>query len=88
MQRVELATDCGRQERCELRFSVKELARRMQQPNTKHMQALKRLVRFLKGSPRCLIVYNRQVDQPIVDVFSDSDCADVRRPDGRLRLRT
>ncbi len=27
------------QERCELQFAVKELARRMQQPNTKNMQA-------------------------------------------------
>ena len=45
------------QDRCELQFAVKELARRMQQPNTKNMQALKRLVRFLKGSPRCLVVY-------------------------------
>ena len=42
------------QDRCELQFAVKELARRMQQPNIKNMQALKRLVRFLKGSPRCL----------------------------------
>ena len=48
--------------RCELQFAVKELARRMQQPNTKNMQALKRLVRFLKGSPRCLVVYNRQAE--------------------------
>ena len=62
------------QDRCELQFAVKEL--RMQQPNTKNMQAHKRLVRF-----------HRQAEQPIVDVFSDSDWA-VRRPDGRLRLRT
>ena len=70
------------QDWCELQFAVKELARRMQQPNTKNMQALKRLVRFLKGSPRCLVVYNRQAEQPIVDVFSDSDwtgCAKTRR---------
>ena len=70
------------QDRCELQFAVKELARRMQQPNTKNMQALERLVRFLKGSPRCLVVYNRQAEQPIVDVFSDSDwagCAKTRR---------
>ena len=47
-----------------------------------HMQALGRLVRFLKGSPRCLVVYNRQPEQPIVDVFSDSDwagCTKTRR---------
>ena len=49
------------QDRCELQFAEKELARRMQQPNTWNMQALKRLVRFLKGSPRCLVVYNRQL---------------------------
>ena len=67
------------QDRCELQFAVKELARRMQQPNTKNLQALTRLVRFLKGSPRCLVVHNRQDEQPIVDVFSDSDwvCATV-----------
>ena len=70
------------QDRCELQFAVKGLARRMQQPNTKNMQAHKRLVRFLKGSPRCLVVYHRQPEQPIVNVFSDSDwagCAKTRR---------
>ena len=51
--------------------------------NTKNMQALNRLGRFLKGSPRCLVVFNRQAEQPIMDVFSDSDCAGcakTRRP--------
>ena len=70
------------QDRCELQFAVKEFARRMQQPGTKNMQAFKSLVRFLRGSPRCLVVYNRQAEQPIVDVFSDSDwagCAKTRR---------
>ena len=88
MQRIELATDRGRcgpaicQDRCELQFTVKELARRMQQPNTKSMQTLERLVQFLKGSPRCLVVYNRRAEQPIVDVFPDSNwagCAKTRR---------
>ena len=32
------------QDRCELQFAVKELARRIQQPNAKNMQALKRLM--------------------------------------------
>ena len=61
------------QDRCDLQFAVKELARRMQQPNTKNMQAIKRLVRFLAGSPRCLIVHGRQAEQPVVDAFSDSE---------------
>ena len=54
----------------------------MQRPNAKKVQALKRLVRFLKGSPRCLVVYGRQAEQQVVDVFSDSDgagCAKTRR---------
>ena len=63
------------QDRCEMQFAVKELARRMQQSNTKNMQVLQHVVRFLKGSPRCLVVYNRQAEQPIVDVFSDFDWA-------------
>ena len=61
------------QHRRELQFAVKELARRMQQPNTKNMQASERLVRFLKGSPRCMVVYGRQSELQVVDVFSDSD---------------
>ena len=70
------------QDRCGLQFAVKELARRMQLPDAKNMQALKRLVRFLKGSPRCLVVYGRQAEQQVVDVFSDSDwagCVKTRR---------
>ena len=74
MQRIELATD---RVRCGPAISVKTgvscSSRRMQQPNTKNMQAFKRLVRFMKGSPRCLVVHNGQAEQPIVDVFSDSD---------------
>ena len=70
------------QDRCELQFAVKELARRMQQLITKNMQALKRLVRFLKGSSRCVVVYGRQAELQVVDVFSDSDwtgCTKTRR---------
>ena len=82
---LSIVDDAGRylsEDRCELQFAVMELARRMQQPNTKNTQALNRLVRFLKGSPRCLVVFNRRAEQPIVDVFSDSDwagCATTRR---------
>ena len=75
------------QDRCELQFAVKELTRRMQQPNAKNTQALKRLVRFLKGSPRCLVVYGREAEQKVVDFFSESDLA-VSTKTRRLRLRT
>ena len=74
-----MRASCLSQDRCELQFAVKELAKRMQQPNTKNLQALTRLVRFLKGSPRCLVVHNRQAEQQIVDVFSDSDWAGCAR---------
>ncbi|CAK0837947.1 unnamed protein product, partial [Prorocentrum cordatum] len=67
------------QDRCELQFACKELARRMQAPRQKDMQALKRLGRFLKGAPRCLVVCRRQADQTVVDVFSDSDWAGCRK---------
>ena len=56
VQRIELATDRGRrgpcylsQDRCELQFAVKELPRRMQQPNTTNMQALKLSGAILEG---------------------------------------
>ena len=66
------------QDKSELQFAVKELVRRMQQPSAKNRQAPKRLVRFLIGSPRCLVVHGRQAGLHIVDVFSDSDWAGMR----------
>ena len=77
-----MRSSCLSHDRCELQFAVKQLARRMKQPNAKNMQALKHLVRYLKGSPRCLVVYDRQAQQQVLDVFSDSDsvrCAKTRR---------
>ena len=58
-----------RQDRCELQYAVKELARRMQQPNAKNVQALKHLVRFLKGSPRRWVVCCRQAEHQVVGFF-------------------
>ena len=73
------------QDRCELQFAAKELARRKQQPNAKNMQAPMCLVRFFQGSPRCLVLHGRQAE----DVFSHKDWAGyARRPVGRFRLRT
>ena len=84
---VELATDRGR---CGPAVSVKtdvsSQGRKRRDGCSSRVprtcKFLKRLLRFLKGSPRCLIVYNRQVERPIVDVFSNSDwaaCAKTRR---------
>ena len=46
------------------------------------MQAIQRLVRFLKGSPRCLVISGRQGEHTVMDDFSDGDwagCAKTRR---------
>ena len=50
-----MRASCHSPDKCELQFAVKELARRMQRPNAKNMQALNHLGRFLQGSPRCLV---------------------------------
>ena len=60
------------QDRCELQFAVKELAKRMQQPSATNIQALKRLVRFQKGSPRCLVVYGPQAEQQVLGIPRDA----------------
>ena len=70
------------QDRCELQFAVKELARRMEHPIAKNMQGLKRLVRLLKGSLRCLVVYVRQAEQQVVmspQPATGAGCAKTRR---------
>ena len=74
-------------DRCELQFAVKELARRMQQPNTKNVLAVKRLVRLLRGRD----AWSCTTDKLNSQSWTPSQTATgqgVRRPDGRLRLRT
>ena len=82
-----MRASCLRQDRCELQFAVKELARRMQQPTTKNMQALKRLVRFLEGSLRCLVCTTDKLNSQSWAFSQTTFGQGVRRPDGRLRLR-
>ena len=76
------------QDRCELQFAVKELARRMQQPNTKNMQALKRLVRFLKEARDAWSCTTDKLNSQSWTSSQTATGQGVRRPDGRLRLRT
>ena len=65
------------QDRCELQFAVKELARRMLQPNTKNMQAPQTSGAIPEGKSEVL-------DR----VRQTGTGQGVRRPDGRLRFRT
>ncbi|CAK0811391.1 unnamed protein product [Prorocentrum cordatum] len=70
------------QDRAELQFSCKELARRMQQPCLQDERDLKRMVRFLLGAPRCVTEFRRQDMPRTLDVFSDFDwagCVRTRR---------
>ena len=62
-------------DRPEIQFTCKELARHMQGPRQSNLKALKRLVRFLKGQPRCILTYARQRDQDVVALYSDSNWA-------------
>ena len=71
------------QDRCELQFGAKELARRMQHPNAQNMQALERLVRFLAWSSMADKLNSKLWTSP-----QTATGRDARRPVGRLRLRT
>ena len=42
------------------------------QPIATNIRALNRLVRLVKGSPRCLVVFDRKAELQVVDVFSDN----------------
>ena len=50
------------QDRPELRFATKEIARYMQRPTAGNLASLKRLARFLAGRPRLVTVYRYQGD--------------------------
>ena len=70
------------QDRPELQFAAKEVARRMQAPTESAWQALKRAARFVAGAPRLVVRYERQPPVTYVDVSSDSDhagCTRMRR---------
>jgi hypothetical protein len=67
-------------DRADIRFSVKELCRRMSGPTKSDWQALKKLCRYVKGRPRVVQVVKvgSEVGE-VIDVYVDSDYAGCRR---------
>ena len=63
------------QDRPDLQYTCKELARKMQSPNEDDMTALKRAVRYVIGVPRVVVRFVRQRRRAHLDVYSDSDAA-------------
>ena len=63
------------QDRIELPFSSKELARNMQAPTRFDMEQLKRAVRFLIGTPRLVQRFAMQSVPEKVTSYSDTDHA-------------
>ena len=72
------------QDRVEIKFAAKELARTVSAPTRADVQALKRLARYLKGQPRQVTVYEWQgelageMNPKKVRSLSDSNWADCR----------
>ena len=70
------------QDRVDLQFSSKELARSMQEPNQWDMAQLKRAVRYFKGQARLVQRFHQQPQPDRLEVFTDSDfagCLKTRR---------
>jgi hypothetical protein len=66
-------------DRPELLYAAKELARRMSAPCVSDLEALKRMARFLKGTPRVVQVFRHQRQVSGFDGFSDTDHAGCLR---------
>jgi hypothetical protein len=70
------------QDRCDIQYAVKELARKMSSPTKADWVSLKRLGRYLVGLPRVITKFKWQSRPVAVRAFCDSDwagCARTRR---------
>ena len=63
------------QDRPDIAYATKELARGMANPTESDMERLKRMGRYLQGRMRYIVMYNFQKDTYSVNAFSDSDWA-------------
>ncbi len=63
------------QDRPDVQYAVKEVARRMSKPTTGDWGLLKRLGRYLLGAPRALQTFRWQAMPTVVNVYVDSDWA-------------
>ena len=63
------------QDRPDIQYPVKEIARRMSRPTERDWRLLKRLARYLLGKPRAVVMYHWQEPISMLDVYTDSDWA-------------
>ena len=66
------------QDRADVQYAVKELCRRMSDPDEESMVRLKRLGRYLRGKPRAVSRFVWQTCPRTQDVFSDANWAGCR----------
>ena len=67
------------QDRQDISFATKELARRMAAPCEGDACSLKRLLRYLKTHPRCFVTYEWQETPTTVTCYVDSEWAGCKR---------
>lgn len=63
------------QDRCDIQYAVKELAKFAADPTTSARERLKRLGKFISNKPRYVIVYKPQSNLFAVNGMTDSDWA-------------
>jgi len=69
-------------DRADLAFSEKEVSRGMANPTQGDVVRLKRVIRYLMGSPRVVNIFRWQQPESALTVYSDSDwagCAKTRK---------
>jgi len=69
-------------DRSDIRFAVKELARRMAKPRNVDYKQLIHFGRYLRGKPRAISHFGYQKNWKIMDVWSDTDhagCLETRK---------
>ena len=70
------------QDRTDIGFATKELARKMSKPRVKDWASLKRMARYLIGRERSVVRYDYQDAQDTVEVWVDTDyagCKETRK---------
>ena len=66
-------------DRMDLSYAAKEIARTMAKPCKSDMGKIKRVIRYLKGTPRSRLLFRFQDSPKCFKVFSDSDWAGCHR---------
>jgi hypothetical protein len=70
------------QDRPDIQFATKEICRNMASPEARHWPGVKRIARYLKGSSRLVLHFDRQSIPKKIVVWTDSDyagCSESRK---------